>query len=160
MFPPEWRRCRARTAAQLQENPQSSTPGSPIQTPPHAAEAPTKASAAQPWGGGGDGGREGVGARTPPLLTCHAGRARAQAQGRRSHAESAPRPPPLCLCRGFLLPPALIHSRPDPGFRPGLPQPSHDKGAESGAGRHVTTRRRRLMTPEPALAVSATEEGS
>ncbi|KAJ8784997.1 hypothetical protein J1605_007553 [Eschrichtius robustus] len=55
---------------------------------------------------------------------------------------------------------SLIQSRPDPGFRPELPRPSHDKGAESGAGRHVTTRRRRLMTPEPALAVSATGLGS
>ena len=132
----------------------------PMPQKPPAAKAPTPASAAQPWGGGGDGGRKGGGARTPPLLTCHPGRAKAHAQGRRSRAESAPWPPPLRLRRGPLPPPGLIQSRPDPGFRPELPRPSHDKGAESGAGRHVTTRRRRLMTPEPALAVSATGLGS
>lgn len=49
---------------------------------------------------------KGVGERTPPGLTCHPGRARAQAQGRRSRAGSAPESPPFPLRRGLLLPPA------------------------------------------------------
>jgi hypothetical protein len=100
-----------------------------------------------------DGGspREGTGdakeGAHPVRLTCQPGRAHS------ARAESHPGSTPPLSKGPFCRRPQM--SRLDPGFRPCRFGTSHDPEAESGAGRHVTARRRRLMTQEPALDVSA-----
>lgn len=124
---------------------------------PHATDAPS-ARAARP--GDGEGHRDGTKSasrpNSPVTRAAQGARVRPAIAG-----EVGTRVPTLPSPHGY---PFICSPRSPAGGTPasasGSPGGHMTRGAESGAGRHVTACGRRLMTPEPALAASATGEGS
>lgn len=128
-----------------------------IETAPHAAEAPS-ASAARPGAGEGPGDRtESASSPDSPVTRAASGRTcRACGHGLGRHLSPHAASPHASPSRRSRRLPA----RETPASASGSLRGHMTRGAESRAGRHVTARRRVLMTRKPALAVSPSREGS